>query len=98
MTIPKGLIDIVLVIWGLMIIYIFTFDSSKLKTKSVISIYTVEYKDFEKRLSLTNGFLYFLFLYSIIFYLKLPLLNIFLYIVLLDVVEATSRAIIKMNF
>ena len=97
MTIPKWVIDIILVSIGLLIIYAATFDSSKLVKETNMKVDDERYRKFNFKVENIDILLYVAFIGSI-FFLNYSILETFYYVIALSVLKSFSLAVVKMNF
>ena len=97
MTIPKWVIDIILVSIGLLIIYVATFDSSKLVKETNMKVDDERYRKFNFKVENIDILLYVAFIGSI-FFLNYSILETFYYVIALSVLKSFSLAVVKMNF
>lgn len=97
MTIPKWVIDIILVSIGLLIIYAATFDSSKLVKETNMKVDDERYRKFNFKVENIDILLYVAFIGSI-FFLNYSILETFYYVIALSVLKSFSLATVKMNF
>ena len=97
MTIPAWVFNMVIILIGIMIIYVWSISSTKTDLRASILMDLSEYDEFQGRLNVIVSLLCFLIIF-LSFSIEMPPLIIFVYISLVDGLERYTKNILRRKY
>lgn len=97
MTIPAWVFNMVIILIGIMIIYVWSISSTKTDLRASILMDLSEYDEFQGRLNVIVSLLCFLIIF-LSFSIEMPPLIIFVYISLVDGLERYTKNILRKKY
>lgn len=97
MTIPAWVFNMVIILIGIMIIYVWSVSSTKTELKISIVMDLSENDEFQGKLNIMINLLCFLIVF-LSFSIEMPLLIIFVYISLVDGLEIYTKNILRKKY
>ena len=97
MTIPAWVFNMVIILIGIMIIYVWSISSTKTDLRASTLMDLSEYDEFQGRLNVIVSLLCFLIIF-LSFSIEMPPLIIFVYISLVDGLERYTKNILRKKY